>query len=36
MKKKLSDIKINKAFTNTIPKENKMGKCRDNWRKYHK
>ena len=36
MKKKLSDIKINKAFANSIPKENKMAECRDNWRKYHK
>ena len=33
---KLSDIKINKAFANSIPKENKMAECRDNWRKYHK
>ena len=33
---KLSDIKINKAFANSIPKENKMEECRYNWRKYHK
>ena len=28
---KLSDIKINEAFTNSIPSEEKMNECRNNW-----
>jgi hypothetical protein len=30
----LEDIKIKDSFTNTIPSERKMEKCRDNWRSY--
>lgn len=33
---KLSDIKINESFTNTIPNEEKMSECRYNWRFYKK
>ena len=35
-KMKLSDIKINNAFANTTPKENKMNECRSNWNNYHR
>ena len=35
MRMKLSDIKINNAFANTTPKENKMNECRNNWNNYH-
>lgn len=28
---KLNDIKITSAFAVTIPKEEKMNKCRENW-----
>lgn len=33
---KLSDIKISSAFSDSIPKEHKMKKCRDNWNIYHR
>lgn len=33
---KLSDIKINEAFANTTPSEEKMNECRYNWRMYSK
>ena len=32
MRIKLSDIIINKSFTETIPKEEKMIECREIWR----
>lgn len=35
-KMKLSDIKINSAFLNSIPSESKMKECRDNWNKWHR
>ena len=31
---KLSEIKINESFANTIPNEEKMNECRYNWRMY--
>ena len=36
MKMKLSDIKINEAFANSIPSEEKMKECRHNWKTYEK
>ena len=33
---KLSDIKISEAFANTTPSEEKINKCRYNWRMYGK
>lgn len=33
---KLSDIKISDAFANSIPSEEKLNACRNNWRWYHK
>ena len=35
-KMKLSDIKINKVFRETIPSKKKMDECRLYWDKYHK
>ena len=32
----LSDIKINEAFSNTTPSEEKMNECRNNWNQWHK
>ncbi len=32
---KLSDIKISEAFANSIPNEEKMNECRNNWNKWH-
>lgn len=32
---KLSDIKISEAFANSIPSEEKMNECRNNWNNYH-
>ena len=28
---KLSDIKISEAFANSIPSEEKLNECRNNW-----
>ena len=28
---KLTDIKISEAFANSIPSEDKMNECRNNW-----
>ena len=33
---KLSDIKISEAFANTIPSEEKMNECRNNWNQWHR
>lgn len=33
---KLSDIKISEAFANTIPSEEKMSECRNNWNQWHR
>lgn len=33
---KLSDIKIQDSFAKTIPKEEKMNECRQNWNTYHR
>lgn len=33
---RLSDIKIKKSFANSIPREEKMGGCRQFWNTYHK
>lgn len=33
---KLSDIKISEAFANTIPNEEKMNECRNNWNLWHR
>lgn len=35
-KVKLSEIKIRKSFTETIPSESKMEECRENWKTYHR
>lgn len=32
---RLADIKIKESFLNSIPKEEKMIECRNNWNKYH-
>ena len=36
MKRKLSEIKISNSFVNTIPKEEKMNECRENWKNWHR
>ena len=33
---KLSDIKISEAFANSIPSENKMDECRNNWNQWNR
>lgn len=33
---KLSDIKIDEAFTNSIPNEEKMNECKNNWNQWHR
>ena len=35
-KMKLSDIKISETFANSVPSEEKMNGCRNNWRTYGK
>ena len=32
---KMSDIKISKAFANSIPSEKKLNECRNNWNQWH-
>ena len=33
---KLSDIKISEAFANSVPSEEKMNECRNNWNQWHR
>ena len=33
---KLSDIKISEAFVNSIPSEEKLNECRNNWNQWHR
>ena len=33
---KLVDIKISEAFANSIPSEEKMNECRNNWNQWHR
>ena len=33
---KLSDIKISEAFANSIPSDEKMNECRNNWNQWHR
>ena len=33
---KLSDIKISEAFANSVPREEKMNECRNNWNKWNR
>lgn len=35
-KMKLSDIRINETFANSVPSESKMEECRKNWDKWHR
>ena len=35
-KMKLSDIKISDAFANSIPSEEKLNDCRNNWNQWHR
>ena len=33
---KLSEIKISEAFANSIPSEEKMNECRNNWNQWNR
>ena len=33
---KLSDIKITDAFANSIPSEEKLNECRNNWKQWNR